>query len=69
MLMTALLHVHHDGYFQKVPHLVYGLGEMKKVKRDADYLSVGNIRGIVIELRYIERRIKKIYFSKPELQF
>ncbi|KAJ8440440.1 hypothetical protein Cgig2_006493 [Carnegiea gigantea] len=65
----ALLHVHHGGYFQKVPHLVYGLGETKKVERDADYLSVGNIKGIVIELGYNARRIKKIYFSKPELPF
>ena len=48
---------------------MYGLGEMKKVERDADYLSVGNIKEIVIELGYTERRIKKIYFSKPELPF
>ncbi|KAJ8443225.1 hypothetical protein Cgig2_017218 [Carnegiea gigantea] len=69
MLMMALLHVHHDGYFQKVPYLVYGLGETKKVERDADYLSIGNIKGIVIELGYNARRIKKIYFRKPELPF
>jgi len=45
MLMTTLLHVHHGGYFQKVPHLVYGLGEMEKVERDVDCLSVGNSLG------------------------
>jgi len=69
MPITAVLHVHHGGCFQKVPHLVYGLGEMKKVECDPDYLSVGNIKDIVIELGYTEKRIEKIYFSKPESPF
>jgi len=49
MLFKSLLHMYHGGYFQKIPNLVYGLGEMKKVECDTDYLSVDNIKGIVIE--------------------
>jgi len=37
---------------------VYGLGEMKKVECDVDCLSVGSIKGIVIEVGYTEMRIK-----------
>ncbi|KAJ8424538.1 hypothetical protein Cgig2_021543 [Carnegiea gigantea] len=53
MLVTGLLHMQHGGYFQKVPDLVYGLGDMKKVQRDVNYLSVRNIKGNHINL-YIE---------------
>ncbi|KAJ8428262.1 hypothetical protein Cgig2_006833 [Carnegiea gigantea] len=69
MIATAILYMHHGGCFQKFPHLVYSLGQMKQVECDIDYLSVGNILDIVIGLGYIETRIKKIYFSKPELPF
>ncbi|KAJ8431353.1 hypothetical protein Cgig2_002076 [Carnegiea gigantea] len=54
---------------QKVLHLVYGFGEMKKVERDSDYLSVRRIKGIIVELGCNAKIIKKIYFSKPELPF
>ena len=47
MLMTTLLHVHHGGYFQTVSHLVYGLGEIKQVERDTNYLSVGNTKQLL----------------------
>jgi len=69
MPVAAVLHVHHGGCFQKVPHLVYGFGDMKKVERDSDYLSVRSIKGIIVELGYNAKTIKKIYFSKPELPF
>ena len=69
MPVAAVLHVHHGGCFQKVPHLVYGFGDMKKVERDFDYLSVRSIKGIIVELGYNAKTIKKIYFSKPELPF
>ncbi|KAJ8447245.1 hypothetical protein Cgig2_030476 [Carnegiea gigantea] len=69
MPVTVVLHMHHGGCFQKVPHLVYSFGEMKKVEHDSNYLSTGNIKGIVIELGYNVERIKKIYFSKLELPF
>ncbi|KAJ8439383.1 hypothetical protein Cgig2_021797 [Carnegiea gigantea] len=51
----------------KVPNLMYGLWEMKKV--ECDYLGVDNMTSIVIELGYSERRIKKIYYRKPNLPF
>ena len=40
-----------------------------RVECDTDYLSVDDIKGIVIELGYSERRIKKIYYRKPNLPF
>ena len=52
MLVVVVLHVHHGGCFQKVPHLVYGFGEMKKVEHDSDFLSVHSIKGIIVELGY-----------------
>ncbi|KAJ8435630.1 hypothetical protein Cgig2_000296 [Carnegiea gigantea] len=57
MPMIAILHVHHGGCFQKVPHLVCGLGEMKKVERDFDYLTIVGLY------------CKKDYKSIPELPF
>jgi len=69
MSVKIILHVHHGDYFQKIPNLVYGVGEMKKVECDIDYLSADNIKGIVIELGYSERKIKQIYYRKPKLAF
>ncbi|KAJ8427878.1 hypothetical protein Cgig2_008706 [Carnegiea gigantea] len=63
MSAKIILHMHHGDCFQKIPNLVYGLGEMKKVECDTNYLSADNIKGIVIELEYNERKIKKIYYS------
>ncbi|KAJ8441580.1 hypothetical protein Cgig2_023144 [Carnegiea gigantea] len=42
---------------------------MKKLECDTDCLNVDTIKGIVIELRYSERRITKIYYRKPNLPF
>ncbi|KAJ8435130.1 hypothetical protein Cgig2_020773 [Carnegiea gigantea] len=67
MSAKSVLHVHHGGCFQKIPYLVYCLGEMKKVECDTDYLSVDNIKGIAIKLGYGKRRIKKIYYRKPNV--
>ncbi|KAJ8436452.1 hypothetical protein Cgig2_030964 [Carnegiea gigantea] len=45
------------------------VGGDERVECDIDNLNVANILGIVIELEYTERRIKKICFSKLELPF
>ncbi|KAJ8443020.1 hypothetical protein Cgig2_028243 [Carnegiea gigantea] len=50
---------------EKISNLVYCLREMKKVECDTNYLSVDNTKGI----GYSERRIKKIYYRKPNLPF
>ncbi|KAJ8435492.1 hypothetical protein Cgig2_033231 [Carnegiea gigantea] len=59
MSVKSVLHVHHGGGFQKIPHVVHGLEEMKKVECDTDYVSVDNIKGIAIELGMEKERLRK----------
>ena len=34
-----------------------------------NYMSVENIKDVVVELSYAEKRIKEVYFSRPDVLF
>ena len=61
-IATASLRIFHGGSFERVHHLLYTKLEASNVYMDPDYLSVDNIKEIVVNSDYSKERIKQMYF-------
>ena len=57
----ANLIFYHGGLFVRTPTLVYMEGEASSCYVDPDMISVGDLRGIVVELGYAEHRIRRLH--------
>jgi len=51
------------GHFKSELFLLYAEGELYEMKINLDYMSVEGIKDTVVELSYVVKMIKTIYFS------
>jgi len=66
---AAYLHVYHGRHFENEPFFLYAEGVFTDVKMYLDYMSVEDIKNGVVELGYTVKRLKTIYFRKPNVLF
>jgi len=66
---SANLIFYHGGLFVRTPTLVYMEGEASSCYVDPDMISVGDLRGIVVELGYAEHRIRRLHLRRPNVAF
>ena len=59
----------HGGLFVRTPTLVYMEGEINSCYVDPDMVSVGDLRGIVVELGYAKHRIRRLHLRRPNVAF
>ena len=66
---TACLHIYHGGHFESDPIFLHAEGELTEAKMNMDYMSVEDIKGVVLKLGYATERIKPIYFCRLDVLF